>query len=310
MDMINTTYGWNLGDDLIREGVLNIAGIDRSTPAYWLDRAQNIGKWPANMAYRQRRNAMQLKHIHPMVTRLVIAGTPEWGAPMGSVYRHCSDNGLPILVVGVGGPSNDPDAIQYASKTIQHATARDQRAYDELTKAGIKTRLLPCPAFHASYPHETQDIPIILGYRCSHANQFDGQYRSIFDRINPTVVTVHEPNEIYRATELFGDKVFYHSDFRAYKSLYARAQCYIGGRIHGAIPVLATGGKALLMYERPKAETVKIFSSQLRSDGQASAHVCRHAKLDMSVLDSLRPVDVDVVQRIFEDHQAWVNSGE
>ena len=264
MDLVSTTCNWNVGDDLIREGVLRLLRAS-TRPKIYIDRHQYDGGY----GYRISQQLPPLDTLARQAERFIVAGTPEWGEALRPIYEACARHRVPILLVGVGMHAKSPELLEMIRPHVQVATARDTIAYRELNEAGIETELFVDPALHARYPH-TLEQSRVLNYRCQdkpgrHDHSADDWYLQAAARFQPHLITVHTPSEYEPARELFGNafEVFFSSNPEDYKIIYASADQYVGGRIHGAVPTVATGGRAVVLYTRSKKDCLSVLNDRL-----------------------------------------------
>jgi len=77
-------------------------------------------------------------------------------------------------------------------------------------------------------------------------------------------VTVHEPKEVKYARAIFGaDRVIFSSEWHSYMPIYASAKRVFSGRIHGAVPAVASGATTWLVYNQPKVECMSTLAEKL-----------------------------------------------
>ena len=297
MILISTSSGWNYGDDVIREGVTRLLGIPLTHPTAWINRCE------MNTSAGERKHQWQVQanfSIETAVssaTAIVEAGTPGWAQNLDPVYALAASRKIPVFVVGVSGGRRD--AIRKVVGQVRAATARDPEALKFLRSVGLEAKQFLDPAIHAAWPTtETKNL-VILNYRARggngrHSGEDDAVYRTIYARHRDIIdcVTVHEVTEVSFARKLFPDTpVVFCADYTGFKALYASCRLYIGGRIHGALSVVANGGQAHLMYRAPKKIVVEIVRDACRealgwSPVQTSA-VTSDFKLDTPDIDGV-----------------------
>jgi len=257
--VVSTTTGWNVGDDIIRQGVFNLMGIDpdKDAVAYY-DRCVVGDSYPPRFIAREKRNAV------PDMMRdakgLILAGTPEWANFQEDLWRQAGIWNKPIYVVGVGF-RQEPPLITYKS-LVRSCTVRDTLAQAYLNENGYSSSLFLDPAFHANYPKPDANLDIVFNYRPNGGNGSFGTlndivWKTLYERFRDRIdlITVHELGEYRMAKHIFPDtEVFYSSEPSGFQQVYANARHYIGGRIHGSVQVVATGGTACLLYGNPNAK--------------------------------------------------------
>lgn len=276
MIILSTTSGWNLGDDLIREGVYNVLEIDPKSSILWLNRNQISVKdkeegyrWTPQ--WRLQRNYPQINDLIKYVNAFIVAGTPEWGNTLLKVYKLCIKFNIPIYIVGVGMYQADYiiNIIKKANekKLIKGATVRDIWAMKYLKSANIDAKWFFDPAFHANYKHEGKKEDVIFTPLL--IDKFRDFYINLYEQIKEeiSIISVHEPFEYIRAKQLFEEPIFYNSDYKAYKSLYSACKYYIGGRSHGCIPVMASGGFAHIFEHKKKQEMLLKWANEFSREG-------------------------------------------
>ena len=73
---------------------------------------------------------------------------------------------------------------------------------------------------------------------------------------------MHEAGEYALAKRIFPEQtVFFSSDYLDYKRIYSATSRYLGGRVHGATPVIATGGTAHVVYNNLKIDVLEQVST-------------------------------------------------
>jgi len=268
MYLINTTYGWNLGDDLIREGVINLLGIQNKSKVF-VNRCQLRAGSGFTPMWKSQRNMCSPRELVEHASGLVVAGSPEWVRFFEEFYEVAIEHNLPIYLVGVGMrcvAKRDLILLDRVKHLVCGATVRDRHAAVTLKEVGIPCKWFPDPAFSADYPiPESKRYGLVVNYRAAGGNgeheardDFDYCWREIANSVDQIdLVTVHEQVEYNRACKIFKAPVFYSSDHREYKDIYANAEVYIGGRIHGAVPVVACGGTAHVFYDSTKIDALK-----------------------------------------------------
>lgn len=268
MYMINTTHGWNLGDDLIREGVFNLLDINDKSMVFINRNQIKINETLWKPQWQMEQAFTNLDDILRCGKAYVVAGTPEWLNQTEKIYRYCIDNSIPIYIIGVGMNQTDLGLLKLCSHLIKIATTRDRFAKEFLESAGISTERFPDPAFYANYPTvNKKSHKLVINYRAYGGNgkfdtRNDNYWQSILQKFSEHIdlVTVHEPGEYSMAHKIFGKlniPIFFSSDYTKYKEIYANTSVYIGGRIHGAVPVVASGGTAWLTYRAQKVEALR-----------------------------------------------------
>lgn len=296
MFLLSTTNGWNLGDDLIREGVLKIIGLDKNKSIIWLNRSQVRVKtsFPSRLdgilsnftnkyriyyddqkktkclpLFKLQNNYPSSKSLVKSSEGVIIAGTPAWIESIKPIYKFCITFKIPVYLIGVGrGASYHSKYLLNRlnkKKLIKGATARDLYAKKFLETIRIKTKIFLDPAIHANYCKKTtKDIDLIFTPLLNKKYQYFYYklYKKIEDKIS--IISVHEPYEYIIAKKLFKKPIFFNSDYRAYKNLYSRTRLYIGGRSHGAIPVLGSGGYVHLIKHKKKQIMFNFWLEEMR----------------------------------------------
>jgi len=263
MYLVNTTYGWNLGDDLIREGVFNLLGLS-GEPTVYVNRAQVRRGGSKTPLWKVLANMPPPDELCRNAKGFVVAGTPEWVNYAQEFYKACLRRGVPIYLVGVG-MTEDHKLLAQCRPLIKGATVRDRFAKSALLKAGISAPWFPDPAFHADFPQPPEKkFSLVVNYRAKGGNgafkdDHDGYWRRVAREFGRDIgiVTVHEAGEYERAAAIFDAPIFYSSNYLDYKPIYASAARYLGGRIHGAVPVVASGGTAWLVYRAKKVDAMR-----------------------------------------------------
>lgn len=287
---MSTTYGWNLGDDLIREGVYNLLGIKESESIIWLNYSEvRANKYIPLQIYSLINNFLNscrmyserqqgylplwnLQNNYPSnvdlvknADGLIVAGTPAWFS-ISIIYKLCIKYKVPIYLVGVGQkqPNYARSALKKAMrlKLIYGATVRDTEAQEFLNECGIKAELFFEPAFHANY-YENIKKDIELVFTPLLDKQYLKYYKELYTKLKEkiSIISVHEPYEYIIAKRIFNKPIFFNSNYNVYKSLYSRCKQYIGGRSHGAIPIVSMGGFANLICHKNKQEMARIWES-------------------------------------------------
>ncbi len=310
--IMSTTNGWNLGDDLIRDGVLKLLGTRESDPVVWFNRSQMATRdkkrhcdWTPS--WRLLRNLGDLRSLFSHARAFVVAGTPEWIDTVQELYELSAIFGVPIWIVGVGG--GQQGQLQHlrrphAEGLIVTATARDEAAMAALGSCGIPVKRFLDPAFHSYEPGPVTPGKVIFNPRLGNDRQ-RRLYKTIYSRIRTLVdvVTVHEPSEYHHARELFDRPVFYNSDYRQYVVLYSSCSTYVGGRMHGAIPALVSGASVHLIAHEGKHLECRWWKTRLGSSAEVTVWNPTEAEqMDLSpgrINADLR----DVLRSDFLEHQ-------
>ena len=265
MLVISTTSLLCQGDDFIRDGVRRLLGIQPTEGEIWVNRTGC--EWPGagTNIWRVVRNMPPPDEFMPHARAFVMAGTPGWLNGDISWCHWCMEHETPIWLIGVGSRQHGEDMLKWIKPQIKVATARDADACAVLTEYGVEHERFLEPGFHAPYfAPQPKDLDVVLTFRrerklheemqpCRLA-AYRGLYAKFKDRID--CVLVHEPNEVEFARRLFGVEPFFSHEPRRYADIYCRARHYVGGRVHGAVPVLAAGGEAHLLYHEAKTETL------------------------------------------------------
>ncbi len=312
MILVNTTYGWNCGDDLIREGVFRLLGIRPENPKVFINRCQvdrchvvdnqPLWKYLTNMASPDE--------LCRSARALVIAGTPQWVEMAQEFYQAAAKYQVPVYIVGVGLSGNGHrarGALIAVQDLIVGATVRDYHAAKTLSRVhGIPCAWFPDPAFSAEYPDTLWRYDLVLNYRAGGGDAhelndgLDEHWRAVWEQNRERIdlVTVHDMREIGPARSLFpGNTVFYSGDYRDYKVVYSQAAHYIGGRVHGAIPVVATGGTAHLYYDGPKADAMQRVAK--------FTPTLTVSKYDGTVVDLTARPDTELSKRLADHADYW-----
>lgn len=266
MYLINTSYGWNPGDDLIREGVINILGLQEASKVF-VNRAQLIIDGNIVPQWKTIRNNETPDELGKIAKAIIMAGSPEWLDFFEEFYEVAVKYQLPIYFVGVGmkpGAKNTDALLQSVKHLVKGATVRDNIAASTLKRHSIETTWFPDPAFSASYEiPPIKKYELVVNYRSCGGNgnfkpDFDDAWSAVQRAYSSDIslVTVHEQGEYAKAKSIFKAPVFYSSDYLDYKRIYANTRVYLGGRIHGATPVLACGGTAYVLYNSSKIQAL------------------------------------------------------
>jgi len=249
--VINTTYGWNLGDDLIREGVINLLRLQWESKVFANRGQLNVGSRVLPV-WKLMSNVLSADKLGPQIKGIGVAGTPEWIRFFEDFYEAAIRYNIPIYLVGIGMDASKAEMklLDKARGQIRGVTVRDKFAACTMALLGIPYEWFPDPAFAASYTlPKSKRYTTVVGYMAG----FDVMWRYIANQYKTIdLVTVHDMHEYEDAKRIFKAPVFYSSDYMDYKEIYASTVRYIGGRIHGAFPVVACGGTAHLFYARKK----------------------------------------------------------
>jgi len=270
--LVSTSSNWNVGDDLIREGVFRILGLSPWETTMWLNRCQVIYPksrrgWTA--LWKVLRNQPGLKDIIPHAKAFILAGTPERLHTLEEVYELCLKHSTPIWLIGVGMPQPGHRLLKKCRRRglVSRASVRDDLATETLKKAGIQHEWFLDPAFHAQYDAAREkSLDVFLTYKMNPSEPsadtaYLETYRRFADRID--MVVVHHPDEYPHARELFGTEVYYSSDYQDLKDLYASCRCLITNRIHSAAPALRNGAEVHFFHSIKKHRMVEIWSEKL-----------------------------------------------
>ena len=259
--VMSTTIDWNVGDDVIRDGVMRLLNIEADNVMH-LDRGiVRLESGHESHVWRVKPNSLILDELMPCAEAFVLAGTPEWLNFMDDVWDRAVAHKVPIYAIGVGMVQEvaGPNLLRIAHDQglLRCFTARDYGALGMARSVGVEdARWFVDPAFHASYPTR-EKTNVVVNYRLggntgSVRSACDEFWKKVVDKVDPDVVSVHEVSEFGRARILFpGRDIFFSSDAKTFMGFYASCREYYGGRIHGATQVAASGGRACLFHGCP-----------------------------------------------------------
>jgi len=270
MLLVSTTALYCIGDDFIRDGVMRLCGVG-DEPTVWLNKSEMKYRGKHHITYWIDGEMPPTAGLVEDARAVVIAGTPAWLDRAANVYDHCLESGTPLWIIGAGKVQEKVDLLARANEAglVHVATARDIPARDTMAAADIEAPIFYDPAFHADYPvgvEKTVDLAVCYKTdKHPKARDAEGAHREIAahygDRIE--AVFVHSPCEIRPAREIYGIEPYFHHDYRRYLPRYAACRCIIAGRLHAAIPVLATGGSAHVIYASQKREMLQRLEDEL-----------------------------------------------
>lgn len=265
MLVMSTTSLLCQGDDFIRDGVRRLLGVAPTEGEIWVNRTGCEWAGLGTNLWRVIRNMPSPDEFMRHARAFVMAGSPGWLNGDISWCEWCQDHGTPIWLVGIGCRQHHEDMLKWLKPLIAVATARDADACDVLAEYKIEHERFLEPGFHAPYfTPRRKDLDVVLTFRRERKIHEEMQpirmdaYRGVYAKFKRRIacVVVHEPSEIEFARRLFGVEPFFSHEPRRYADIYCRARHYIGGRLHGAVPVLASGGEAHLLYNQTKTEAV------------------------------------------------------
>jgi hypothetical protein len=312
--LVSTTNGWNLGDDLIRQGVMRLLNVGFLDPVIWLNRAQVNVPDPERMCgwtplWKKLSNFGDPRTLVANAKALVVAGTPEWIDTIQPYYRMAAETGLPIYIIGVGG--GQEGQVHHLKQSHQQspiciATVRDEAARRAMEWAGVPAARFLDPAFHADSYEPTHENWVVFNPRlqCHQHREFYAKlYKYLRDFID--VITVHEQEEYTHACEIFDKPVFFHSDYRPYIQLYRSCSTYIGGRMHGAIPSMASGAKVHLICHERKHRECEWLKQRLTCP--EALNLWEQESLEIAALEPVRTRfdQRKGIQADFEAHQSF-----
>ena len=89
MLLVNTTSCWNVGDDLIREGVFRLLGVGPATPMIWLNRCQIHGDRPDSFIplWQRLKGLTSPTELVAIASGYLGAGTTRWLAFNEQILR-------------------------------------------------------------------------------------------------------------------------------------------------------------------------------------------------------------------------------
>lgn len=268
MLVVSTTALYCIGDDLIRDGVERICGVG-DEPTVWLNKSDMKIAGKNHRTYWVDPEMPKTLALVEDARAVIIAGTPSWLDRVGNVYLHCIEAGTPLWIIGAGKAQQQIDVLARANEAglVRVATARDEPSRDTLAAAGIEAPIFYDPAFHADYPVGAEKtINLAVCYKTDPAVPgLDKMHSEIATHFGNRIeaVFVHSPREIAPAREIYGMEPYFHHDYRRFLPRYAACRCIIAGRLHAAIPVLATGGSAHVIYKSEKREMLQRLEDEL-----------------------------------------------
>jgi len=308
MLIVSTTALYCQGDDYIRDGAMRLLNVPKGAAVTWLNR------------FALQANLPDKETLLKGAQAFILAGTPAWLDNELPWYAAVWKARVPLWLVGIRMCQHNHALLKSMASLVGIATTADTLAPITLEKAGIPNKRFLDPAFHAPYfaavPAAKKDIDIVFCYRrglftgepdAAHmAAIYEKLYIKFKDRIG--AVVVHEPYEVSIAARIFGRKPFYHSEPAAYADVYGRARCFLGGRIHGAIPVLAMGGEAHLLYGNKWGKQKGVIEA---GEAGLPVRVCRPEEWDSIVPGSLNASaarSAEIVRADFAAHSAHLRS--
>jgi hypothetical protein len=327
MLLISTTNGWNHGDDIIREGVLNLLNL-KEEPAVWLNRAEVYAEDSRRHKYlfNQQVDMGNYSELVRHATMFLVAGTPSWRTNMLPIYKLCLHYGIPVWIVGVGNGFNghgDSKAFLpvlealYVDGLLHGASVRDTAAKDVFDAVDIPVKIFLDPAVHSKLRKPLPNSPryIFNPKLCDGGRIVNEQglelWRKLWSHLQRTPrrgnirIIAHNAAEYILASQTFDEDILYHSDYRMAVRLYANCYEYIGGRMHGAIPALISGCSRAWVYNGgQKYEELKRYA--------AHGFPCT-VFTDISEIENMDyPNDkIDITALIAEDklsHSAWLRA--
>lgn len=233
--VISTTFGWNIGDQIILAGVKRLLGLA------W-NPAENL--WRMRYVHHDR-NPVKLpsggEESHAAIRSgwadaLVIAGSPGWTLECDEVYRAALDMGVPIYLIGIGTGTNGNHLAEQVSEHPNIARAlsaakvvicRDEIARDVAAMHAQSVELLPCPAV-------ANGLWGGIGW-ASEGRVALGEYYA-----GPWCMSTgvaHQTSDLERS----GGRAFYSSSVADYLAIYMGAQDVVSSRLHASILRLAFG---------------------------------------------------------------------
>ncbi len=315
MYLVSTSSNWNVGDDIIREGVFRILDIGSRESIIWLNRCQVIypkNKFGWTALWKVLRNQPELASIIPYTDAFILAGTPEWLHTLEDVYDLCLKHRIPIWAIGVGMPQPGYQRLKKCRNRnlISYASVRDDLATETLNKAGISHRWFLDPAFHAKYePTPEKSLDVVLTYKRNADNGIADTvylelYRKFHDRID--MIAVHHPDEYVPAQQLFGTDIYYSSNYTDFKRLYACCKHLITNRIHSAAPALRNGAEVHFFTNIQKHRMVELWAKAFErvcSPSKSPLHIYPFSEWHTLTLSDSYPGD-DLDRYFAADFQA------
>ena len=275
MIVFSTSTYFCQGDDFIRDGVRALLpeGL-LAGGELWAPRTSCEFKGERQPLWRCARTVPSIKECLKGARAFVMAGTPAWmGGSLNEWWEACIETKTPIWLIGVGRRMRaDEELLARAKPLIKVATTRDANAGKMLAAAGIPFQRFLEPGFHAPYwKPKPKRFRMVMCYRHKQhggePEQAERQaaYQMLFRKFRGRInrIVVHQADEIEIARKLFGCRVFFSHEPRRYAEIYCQTQCYVGGRLHGAVPVLACGGEAHLLYHADKTEALSAHADWL-----------------------------------------------
>ncbi len=310
-----TTTDHNVGDDLVREGILYLlekklgnirpALIHKHFPVTVRDRfewlqssgcAQIVGRVTGGRA-RLLSRFLDTIPLHPESDKilscdlLVQSGAPvywcfpdgsgchtnEWFRPLiEKRYLRIKDE-VPLINIGAGScqpyKSSGSEFLENAACSAYirrlHSlaavtTVRDSLARAILHNIGLDAPLIPCPSLFARdrlriTPEPAEFVAVNfmpLGGHYGFGQLIDeAEWQRTFvtfcttiGRRHPVVLVCHDRKELGLAMKILPNvKRMFADSSRSCLSIYSRARCYIGSRIHGAFATASFGRPAFVI---------------------------------------------------------------
>ena len=263
MYVLNTTRGWNVGDDIIRVGVCKLIGITPSTPVIYASRAQCFKGLSWEPAWKIV-SRVPWDEIMMECDGYVVCGSPEWIYANEEMYQFAAQFKKPVWIVGVGQRGQKLGFVRKCAKHLKGVTTRDNIALKDLRRAGVKAERHPDPGFMTRGDNKPTGGLVINFRREGSPRKYFDTDEKLWIKIAQVLkgqydlVTVHEPGEISVAKRIFGTKIFCSQDPEAYLEIYRNCRALVTGRIHAAVPALDRWTRVAMVYRRRKGnDTLK-----------------------------------------------------
>lgn len=259
---VYTSALYCVGDDLIREGVARLTGIEEEATV-WVSKSTAAINGKTCQMWKCDPYMPAIRDLLPMCRAFVVAGTPSWLDSAAGPLCRCVETKTPVWMIGVGRKQSN---IPVLRKLVENgllavATVRDEPAAETLRSAGHIAPMFLDPAFHARYPGAPKTRDIVYCFAPGNDDEHAALHGAYKDSID--LVVVHSPHEIAMCRDVLGVVPYFNHEYAAYKAVYGSCRSYMGGRLHGAIATIAQGGEAHVLYSAPKRGMLKRWEGRL-----------------------------------------------
>ncbi len=242
--LFNTTRQWNIGDQIIMLGILNI--LKRLNFNIFI-----YNRHPSIYGTGKDNSFVGTRHNLENIDYYIAAGTPEWAdQKLKPLYEEIAKRRIPRSFIGIGGVGcgyiDSFPALKNLFMKADILSARDSQSYEIIKQfGGIK---LPCPGFLCGQDpvytiNENPVIGLVFTTDKTNPNTISTElkqdlingYKKIIEKREAFIICHFIDEALEARTHFPNTPIFYSYDARDYEKPYSWCDLVISPRLHGAL---------------------------------------------------------------------------